>query len=219
MIPVTQLDLLNKVREEIQTIFKGEGSGHDWWHIYRVTETAKSIAKKEKADLFLVELSALVHDLGDHKLFKGENAQEVLISNLLKKLNCDNFLINKILEIVKTVSYKGANVSTTPTSLEGKIVQDADRLDAIGAIGIARAFAFGGHHNRLLYDPTDKPTLHNNFESYKNDKGHTINHFYEKLLLLKDKMQTESGKALAIERHLFMESFLKQFYLEWEGKI
>jgi uncharacterized protein len=207
--------LLLKIRKEVKLIFEVEGSGHDWWHIYRVTETAKSIAIKENADLFIVELAALLHDLGDHKLFKEENAQKVLITNLLNKYECSESLILQVLEIVKSVSYKGANVVTNPISLEGKIVQDADRLDAIGAVGIARAFAFGGHHNRLLYNPKEKPELHNDFESYKNSKGHTINHFYEKLLLLKDRMQTETGKELAKERHLVMEYFLEQFYKEW----
>ena len=211
----SQKNLLLHIRKEVKIIFEGEGSGHDWWHIYRVTETAKSIAIKENSDLFIIELSALLHDLGDHKLFKEENAQEVLISNMLNKYSCSPKLIEQILEIVKSVSYEGANVTTSPISLEGKIVQDADRLDAIGAIGIARAFAFGGHHNRLLYNPEEKAELHNDFESYKNSKGHTINHFYEKLLLLKDRMQTNTGKELAKERHLVMESFLSQFYKEW----
>lgn len=215
----SQRSLLFNVREEIKLIFEGEGSGHDWWHIYRVTETAISLAKKENANLFLVELSALLHDLGDHKLFKEENAQEVLIANLLNKYSCSQELISEVLDVVKGVSYKGAKTITNPISLEGKIVQDADRLDAIGAIGIARAFAFGGHHNRLLYSPEEKAELHENFESYKNSKGHTINHFYEKLLLLKDRMQTNTGKELAKERHQYMESFLSQFDKEWNGVI
>lgn len=212
-----QKELLNAIREEVKLIFEGEGSGHDWWHIYRVTETAKHLAVKENADLFIVELAALLHDVGDHKLFKEENAQEVLITQLLKKYNCSSELIDQLITLVKGVSYQGANVATIPLSLEGKIVQDADRLDAIGAIGIARAFAFGGHHNRLLYSPELKPELHENFEHYKQSKSHTINHFYEKLLLLKDRMQTKSGKEIAQERHQFMESFLAQFYKEWES--
>lgn len=213
----TPNELLIEVRKEIQNIFKGEGSGHDWWHINRVTNTALTIAKKENADLFLVELAALLHDLGDHKLFKEPNAQEVLISKLLKSYNCSEELIQEVITIVKSVSYKGAEVDTTPLTLEGKIVQDADRLDAIGAVGIARAFSFGGHHNRLMYHPDHKPELHQDFESYKNSKGHTINHFYEKLLLLKDRMQTKTGQELAKKRHQYMESFLEQFYQEWEG--
>lgn len=213
----TPNELLIEVRKEIQNIFKGEGSGHDWWHINRVTNTALTIAKKENADLFLVELAAILHDLGDHKLYKEPTAQEVLISKLLKSYNCSEELIQEVITIVKSVSYKGAEVDTTPLTLEGKIVQDADRLDAIGAIGIARAFSFGGHHNRLMYHPDHKPEFHQDFESYKNSKGHTINHFYEKLLLLKDRMQTKTGQELAKKRHQYMESFLEQFYKEWEG--
>jgi uncharacterized protein len=214
-----QNSLLLNIRNEVRLIFEGEGSGHDWWHIYRVTKTAKSIAIKESANLFIVEISALLHDVGDHKLFKEENAQEVLISKILKKYSSSQELIDQVLEIVKGVSFKGANVTTNAISLEGKIVQDADRLDAIGAIGIARAFAFGGHHNRLLYNPEEKVELHNNFENYKNSKSNTINHFHEKLLLLKDRMQTDTGKEIAQERHQYMESFLAQFYKEWEGTI
>ncbi|MCT4581387.1 MAG: HD domain-containing protein [Flavobacteriales bacterium] len=210
-------EFLSIIRNEIQSIFEGEGSGHDWWHIYRVTETAKSIARQEQANIFLVELAALLHDLGDHKLF--DDSQEKLIGELLQKHHCPNNLITEVLNIVKSVSYKGAHVKTTPLTLEGKIVQDADRLDAIGAIGIARAFAYGGHHNRLMYHPEQTPELHDNFESYKNSKGHTINHFYEKLLLLKDRMQTQTGKELAKKRHQYMESFLQQFYLEWNGQL
>lgn len=214
----SQQKILSKIRIEVKDIFEGEGSGHDWWHIYRVTETAKLIAQKENADLFIVELSALLHDVGDHKLFKEENAQEVLITKMLIKHNCSLEFISQIIDIVKGVSYKGANIATNPISLIGKIVQDADRLDAIGAIGIARAFAFGGHHNRLLFHPKEDAELHNDFDSYKNSKGHTINHFYEKLLLLKDRMQTNTGKELAKERHEYMEMFLSQFYNEWEAK-
>jgi len=168
--------------------------------------------------VFLVELSALLHDVGDHKFHKEENAQEILIKEILNKVNIDKIVQNKVLKIVASVSYKGANIETSPTSIEGKVVQDADRLDAIGAIGIARAFAYGGNKNRLLYHPNEKPVNHADFEAYKNDEGHTINHFYEKLLLLKNRMQTETGKQMAEERHAYMEMFLKPFYKEWEGK-
>ena len=206
---------LHLVRFKVQKMFEGEGTGHDWWHIVRVCNTAKYLAQKENANLFLVEISALVHDIGDHKFHSEDNAQEILITQLLADCKMDHSSMQKILDIVKTVSYKGAKVDTKPTSLEGKIVQDADRLDAIGAIGIARAFAYGGNKNRLLYHPEESPNYHDNFEDYKNDKGHTINHFYEKLLLLKDRMQTKSGKELAEERHSFMEKYLQQFYREW----
>ncbi len=210
--------LVRKVEIRVKALFEGEGTGHDWWHIVRVVNNAKYLAEQEKADKSLVELAALLHDVGDHKFHKEENAQEILIRELLEEENASEFIIERVLEIVKTVSYKGAGVDTTPTSLEGQIVQDADRLDAIGAIGIARAFAYGGNKNRLLYHPDQAPVLHNSFEAYKSDNGHTINHFYEKLLLLKDRMQTETGKQVAEERHQFMKTYLDHFYAEWEGK-
>ncbi len=210
-------ELISQVRERVKTIFEGEGSGHDWWHIYRVTETAKNIGAKEGADLFLVELSALLHDVGDYKLFEGEDAQEKMITQILSDFSAEQKLIDEVISIVKSVSFKGAGVETIPDNIEGKVVQDADRLDAIGAIGIARAFAFGGHHNRLLFAPNEEPELHKDFETYKKAKGHTINHFYEKLLLLKDRMQTKTGKEMAEERHQFMLLFLDNFKKEWNG--
>ena len=213
----SEKEIITKVRAEIKAQFEGEGTGHDWWHIVRVVATAKQIAKEEGANSFIVELSALLHDVGDHKFYKEKDAAEQRISEMLDNAGVSEELKNKVLEIVSNVSYKGANVETRPTSLEGKVVQDADRLDAIGAIGIARAFAFGGNKERLLYHPEQPPVMHNDFEAYKNDKGHTINHFYEKLLLLKDRMQTRSGKEMAKERHQYMEGYLKQFYKEWEG--
>ncbi len=213
----SEKEILENVKSEIQNQFEGEATGHDWWHIVRVVNTAKQIAVEEGANSFIVELSALLHDVGDHKFYKEKDAAEKLISEMLDNAGVSEELKNQVLEIVSNVSYKGANVETRPTSLEGKVVQDADRLDAIGAIGIARAFAYGGNKERLLYHPEQPPVMHNDFEAYKNDKGHTINHFYEKLLLLKDRMQTKSGKEMAEERHQYMEGYLKQFYKEWEG--
>ena len=213
----SEKEILENVKSEIQNQFEGEATGHDWWHIVRVVNTAKQIAVEEGANSFIVELSALLHDVGDHKFYKEKDAAEKLISEMLDNAGVSEELKNQVLEIVSNVSYKGANVETRPTSLEGKVVQDADRLDAIGAIGIARAFAYGGNKERLLYHPGQPPVMHNDFEAYKNDKGHTINHFYEKLLLLKDRMQTKSGKEMAEERHQYMEGYLKQFYKEWEG--
>lgn len=210
-----QEELLNVLRNRVKREFEGEGTGHDWWHVVRVVNNAIRIAKEENGDLFLVEIAALVHDVGDHKFHSEEDAQEKLITKLLTEVGLDKLMINQVLEIASTVSYKGANVATNPDSLEGRIVQDADRLDAIGAVGIARAFAYGGNKNRLLYHPDQNPTLHDDFLSYKSDNGHTINHFYEKLLLLKDRMQTESGKRMAEQRHAYMENFLEQFYEEW----
>jgi len=213
-----EVEVLKAVRVRVEELFEGEGTGHDWWHIVRVVNNAVTIAKKENSNLYMVELAALVHDIGDHKFCTEEDAQEKLITQLLNEVGCDKISIDEVLQIVKTVSYKGADVETKPKSLEGRIVQDADRLDAIGAIGIARAFAYGGNKNRLLYHPEEKPTMHSDFESYKNDNGHTINHFYEKLLLLKDRMQTDTGRLMAQQRHDYMQAFLEQFYSEWEGE-
>jgi len=214
----SEKEILENVKSEIQNQFEGEATGHDWWHIVRVVNTAKQIAVEEGANSFIVELSALLHDVGDHKFHKELDAQERLVGNILDKVQVSDKVKKEVVEIVVNVSYKGANVETLPSSLEGKVVQDADRLDAIGAIGIARAFAFGGNKERLLYHPNQPPVLHDDFNAYKNDKGHTINHFYEKLLLLKDRMQTKTGKRIAEERHLYMKDFLKQFYKEWNWK-
>lgn len=210
--------LIKSITVEIKGSFEGESTGHDWWHIYRVVNNARSIQEQEGGNAQLIELSALLHDVGDHKFHKEKDAQERMISNLLLRFGAETSVVNEVLEIVKQVSFKGGKENLELTSLEAKIVQDADRLDAIGAMGIARAFAFGGNRNRMIYDPNDAPKNFENFEAYKNDKGHTINHFYEKLLKLKDMMQTPTGKRLAAERHQFMEVFLGQFYKEWEGK-
>jgi uncharacterized protein len=209
-------DLINALSNDVQELFEGEGTGHDWWHIHRVMHNAIYIAEQEGAEVEIVQIAALLHDVGDHKFHDEKDASEKMITKMLKKYKVSNDFIDEIIRIVSEVSFKGAEVATNPTSIEAKCVQDADRLDAIGAIGIARAFAFGGNRNRMIYDPKVAPKMHTDFEAYKSDKGHTINHFYEKLLLLKDRMQTDTGKEMAEERHQFMESFLKQFYHEWE---
>lgn len=209
-------DLINALSNDVQELFEGEGTGHDWWHIHRVMHNAIYIAEQEGAEVEIVQIAALLHDVGDHKFHDEKDASEKMITKMLKKYKVSNDFIDEIVGIVSEVSFKGADVTTNPTSIEAKCVQDADRLDAIGAIGIARAFAFGGNRNRMIYDPNVAPKMHTDFEAYKSDKGHTINHFYEKLLLLKGRMQTETGRAMAEERHQFMETFLKQFYHEWE---
>jgi uncharacterized protein len=202
----------------VATTLSGEGSGHDWWHVYRVWRMARRIGRAEGADLLVVELAALLHDIADWKSHGGDStvgpkmAREWLVS-----LGLDQAVIEHICQIVADISFKGAGVEQPVLSLEGKVVQDADRLDAMGAIGIARAFAYGGAKGRLIYDPDMKPIQHRTAEAFLKSDGTTINHFYEKLLLLKDRMNTTTGRAMAEERHQFMEEYLRQFFEEWEG--
>ncbi|WP_439883044.1 HD domain-containing protein [Pontibacter sp. MBLB2868] len=204
----------------VRQLLTGEGSGHDWWHIQRVWNNAKSIATQEPSDLYVVELAALLHDIGDHKFHNGdETIGPKMAKEWLEQLKVEEEVIQHVCQIIKDLSYKGAGTSSAMHSLEGRIVQDADRLDAIGAIGIARTFAYGGHKNRELHNPEINPVLHDTFEAYKASTAPTINHFYEKLLLLKDRMHTETAKKVAEERHSYMESFLAQFYREWEGSL
>ena len=195
----------------------GDSSGHDWWHIFRVWNMSKKISEKEGGDLFLIEMAALLHDVADWKFYENEDEGLQVIIDFLVSFELDKNTINSIINIVKNVSFKGAGVKDKMISLEGKIVQDADRLDAIGAIGVARTFAFGGKFGNEMHNPNKKVNLHENFNDYKNDKGTTINHFYEKLLLLKDRMHTNTAKNIAQKRHRYMEAFLKQFYSEWES--
>ncbi|WP_242919091.1 HD domain-containing protein [Pontibacter liquoris] len=211
-------DIINATEDYVKALLTGEGSGHDWWHIYRVWHNAKAIAAHEQADLFVVELAALLHDVGDHKFHNGdETVGPRMAQQWLESLKVAPENIASICLIIKELSYKGAGTSSAMSSLEGCIVQDADRLDAIGAIGIARTFAYGGHKNREMYNPEIMPELHDTFEAYKASTAPTINHFYEKLLLLKDRMHTRTAKEIAQQRHQFMESFLAQFYAEWDA--
>jgi uncharacterized protein len=198
--------------------FQSEGSGHDWFHIERVRKMALLIGSKEHANPFLVELAALLHDLDDWKLNSGVGDDLPKTKNWLANLEIEPEIITKILEIICEVSFKGAKIETPVNSVEAAIVQDADRLDAMGAIGIARAFAYGGHTNRLIYDPAVSIDFHSDFLAYKKSTAPTINHFYEKLLLLKDRMNTKTAKIIAEERHGFMVEYLNQFFNEWEAK-
>lgn len=203
----------------MQKNLSGESSGHDWWHIYRVWHMARTIGKKEKANMFIVELAALLHDIADQKFHGGnEEIGPATARAWLESLDVDEKDIEHICEIIRHISFKGANVESKMETLEGKVVQDADRLDAIGAIGIARAFAYGGHAGRTMYDPTIQSEMHSSFEAYKKSSSPTINHFYEKLLLLKDRMNTVTGKKLAEDRTHYIQKFLDKFYAEWEGK-
>lgn len=211
-------EILFKTEEFVKSRLEGD-SGHDWWHIYRVRNTALTIGKEEKADLFIVELASLLHDIADHKFHDGdENVGPRVAREWLLSLNVEEAIVSHVSQIIKDISFKGAQVESSMKTIEGKVVQDADRLDAMGAIGIARAFSYGGFRKRELYNPTQKPTMHSSFQEYKKDNGHTINHFYEKLFLLKNRMNTATGKKLAIERHQFMEAYVKQFLMEWDGE-
>ena len=207
--------MIDKTKEFVKNKLYGEGSGHDWFHIERVYNLAKYIGKKEKADSFIVEMCALLHDIDDWKFSNTNDIQTTVTENFLKSINIDESSLEQIIKIIQTMSFKGGIVDSTQTTIEGKVVQDADRLDAIGAIGIARTFAYGGHKNRLIYDPDIKPMDFKSLEEVKNAENHTINHFYEKLLKLKDLMNTDTAKELAEKRHKFMENFLEEFYEEW----
>ena len=201
-----------------QKLENAEG-GHDWFHIERVYKNALLIADGEVCDIFVVKLGALLHDIADSKFHGGDEtvgpkiAREFLSSN-----DVDAVTIQHLINIIENISFKGGNIKKLFSSVELDIVQDADRLDAIGAIGIARTFNYGGFKNRPLYNPNIAPKLHMSKEEYKNSQAPTLNHFYEKLLLLKDKMNTETGKQIAQERHRYMEGFLSQFYAEWDGE-
>jgi len=197
----------------------GAEGGHDWWHIHRVWKTSLLIAQTEAANSMVVQLAALLHDIADSKFHNGdESVGPVKAERFLKSSGIDPLIIKHVINIIENISYKGGNFKQGFSSTELDIVQDADRLDAIGAIGIARAFNYGGHMGRQLYDPEVTPDLSMNKEQYKNSTSPTINHFYEKLLLLKDRMNTTTGKKLAEERHEFMLSYLEQFYREFEGQ-
>jgi len=193
-------------------------AGHDWFHIERVFKTAQNINQKENGNQLVVAFAALLHDIADPKFNNGdETLGPNMAAAFLESISVDQEIIDHVKLIIQNMSFKNSFDQNTFTSKEMQIVQDADRLDAIGAIGIARAFTYGGFKNRVLYDPAIKPEQHLNKESYKNTTAPTINHFYEKLLLLKDMMNTEAGKAIAQERHHFMEQYLDHFYKEWEG--
>ena len=213
------MTIINKTCLFVEEKLAGDGSGHDWWHIYRVWNLAKNIADQEKANLRIVELSALLHDIADWKFHDGDDSKgPQMAEQFLTENQVEREIIDPVVDIVATISYKGAGVATPMKTLEGKVVQDADRLDAIGAMGIARTFAYGGNKNRLMYHPDEKPVMHQSFDDYKKNTGHTINHFYEKLLLLKDRMNTASARKMAEGRHQFMQTYLDQFYEEWDGK-
>jgi len=216
---MTHTKLVSITTAFVKKTLKDAEGGHDWWHIYRVWKSAISINKVEKANDLVVQLVALLHDIADSKFYGGdETVGSKLARNFLETQQVKETVISGVLDIIENISFRGGFNSGKDKSLELQVVQDADRLDAIGAIGIARAFNYGGFKNRTMYNPEIKPTLYDDKEAYKSNLAPTINHFYEKLLLLKDQMNTNTGKKMAAKRHQFMELYLTQFYLEWEAE-
>ncbi|MCD6045575.1 MAG: metal dependent phosphohydrolase [Gammaproteobacteria bacterium] len=209
--------IIEKTKEHVQSILIHHDASHDWWHIERVWRMACYLAEKEQANLFVVELAALLHDIDDWKFNQGNAILKT--KSWLVHLQIPQNMVNQVCHIVENVTFKGNLVQThSSKSIEEAVVQDADRLDAIGAIGIARTFSYGGYKKRPLYDPAIAPAQHKTFEEYKKSESTTLNHFYEKLFLLKDKMNTNTAKKIAEERHAFMERFVSQFMCEWDFK-
>ena len=211
--------LIDKTIAFVKEKLDNAEGGHDWFHIERVYKNSILIAKEEDCDIMVVKLGALLHDIADSKFHDGdETIGPKTARTFLESENVFEETINHVINIIENISFKGGSFENKFSSKELEIVQDADRLDAIGAIGIARTFNYGGFKNRALYDPSIAPNLNMSKEEYKNSNSPTLNHFYEKLLLLKDKMNTATGKKIALERHQYMENFLSQFYAEWQGE-
>lgn len=216
---MTTQDLINDTIAFVKKELENAEGGHDWFHIERVYKNAVLIANGENCDILIVQLGALLHDIADSKFHDGDETVGPKKARLfLESKNVPENTIAHVVNIIENISFKGGHEAKKFSSLELDIIQDADRLDAIGAIGIARTFNYGGFKNRAIYNPEIKPNLHMSKEEYKNSDAPTINHFYEKLLLLKDKMNTKTGKEIAAQRHEFMELFLNQFYDEWNGE-
>jgi uncharacterized protein len=211
--------IIPKTIDFVKHTLQDAEAGHDWWHILRVWNNAKLISQTEKADMLVVELAALLHDIADSKFHGGnEEIGPQVAGDFLRSIAVEDSVIDHVQQIIRNISFKASFGERKFQSKELEIVQDADRLDAMGAIGIARAFTYGGYKNRELYNPDIKPALNMSKEEYKNSIAPTINHFYEKLLLLKDKMNTPTGHRIAEERHQFMLTYLEQFNYEWNGE-
>jgi uncharacterized protein len=213
-------DIINKTIVFVKEKLANAEGGHDWFHIQRVYKNALLIANGEECDQTIIKLGALLHDIADSKFHEGdETLGPKMARDFLESEFIPESVIAHVIQIINNISFKGGNVEKQFSSIELDIVQDADRLDALGAIGIARAFNYGGFKNRAMYNPQIAPNTHMTKEEYKNSQAPTINHFYEKLLLLKEKMNTETGKQIAHERHRYMQGFLSQFYAEWDGEL
>lgn len=215
-----QQQIIDNTVEFVKSALKGAEGGHDWWHTQRVWKTAQNMAKKENADSFIVELGALLHDIADSKFHDGnEDIGPQLAREFLEMQRVETAVIDQVEQIIRNISYKNSLSGNNYHSPEFDIVQDADRLDAIGAIGIARTFNYGGHIHAEMFNPEIQPRKDLSETEYKSSRSPTLNHFYEKLLLLKDKMNTQTGKKLAENRHFFMEKYLIQFYKEWDSDL
>lgn len=211
--------LVQRTAEFVRQKLSGDATGHDWWHIHRVRVMARRLAREEGADLLVVELAALLHDIADWKFHDGDlEAGPLAASAWLAECGVEHSVIEQVADIIGSLSFKGARVETPMATLEGRVVQDADRLDALGAVGIARAFAYGGSQRREIYDPDTAPVAHTSFDAYRSSASSTVHHFHEKLLLLADRMNTETARRLARGRHDYMQSYLDRFHEEWEGK-
>ena len=210
--------ILQEVATYVERKLSGEGSGHDWWHIVRVRKLAEKLALAEGGDSFICQLAALVHDLVDDKLVADEGLALAEVRDLLTRVGVAANQTDQVLTIIQSISYKGGNQNHQDLTLEGQIVQDADRLDAMGAIGVARTKAYSGHHQRIIHDPEVAVCQNMTLDQYRSHQGTAITHFYEKLLLLKDLMNTETAQELAKGRHAFLEAYLDQFFAEWDGQ-
>jgi uncharacterized protein len=210
-------DVIARTEDYVRDELSGDSSGHDWWHVDRVRKLALRLAREEGADELVVELAALLHDVADYKFSGSPDAGPQAAREWLVGQGADVVTVEHVAEIVAKMSFKGARVPDAELSLEGRCVRDADRLDAIGAIGIARAFAFGGHKGRMLHDPTVEPQPHTDPDAYMRAQTTTINHFYEKLLLLEERMSTDSARRIAAHRQRVMQAFMEEFHAEWNA--
>lgn len=214
---MNKIQIIEKTKKYVRNKLEGESSGHDWWHTWRVWRMAKRLAKEEQADIFVVELAALLHDIEDWKFAEKKLRKKDSISSWLKKMKLNCATVNQVNDIVQNISFKGLDVKNKSLTLEGRIVQDADRLDALGAIGIARTISMGTKYGKVLFNP--EMDLSKISRDLRKHKGHSsIHHFYEKILLLRGMMNTKMAKRIAKERHQFVKEYLKKFFEEWEGK-